>query len=127
MAALFMAALAVSPVFAFNEGPVMGPYVSAPGLTAIQQCKLTVAGKVMDPADGAVLQKGDVVMIPLRKVAEQLGYDYVSNGEINSDYQGHEAIVNAHNYRAQALAELPIGAQSLMKGDPVIPTEITVL
>ena len=52
---------------------------------------------------------------------------YVSNGEINSDYQGHEAIVNAHNYRAQALAELPIGAQSLMKGDPVIPTEITVL
>jgi len=27
----------------------------------------------------------------------------------------------------QALAELPIGAQSLMKGDPVIPTEITVL
>ena len=43
-----MAALAVSPVFAFNEGPVMGPYVSAPGLTAIQQCKLTVAGKVMD-------------------------------------------------------------------------------
>ena len=52
---------------------------------------------------------------------------YVSNGEINSDYQGHEAIVNAHNYRAQALAELPIGAQSLMKGDPVIPTEVTVL
>lgn len=74
MAALFMAALAVSPVFAFNEGPIMGPYVSVPGLTAIQQCKLTVAGKVMDPADGAVLQKGDVVMIPLRKVAEQLGY-----------------------------------------------------
>ena len=28
---------------------------------------------------------------------------------------------------AQALAELPIGAQSLMKGDPVIPTEVTVL
>ena len=53
--------------------------------------------------------------------------DYVTDGEINSDYQGHEAIVNAHNYRAQALAELPIGAQSLMKGDPVIPTEITVL
>ena len=74
MAALFMAALAVSPAFAYNEGPIMGPYVSVPGLTAIQQCKLMVAGKVMDPADGAVLQKGDVVMIPLRKVAEQLGY-----------------------------------------------------
>ena len=53
--------------------------------------------------------------------------DYVTNGENHSEYQGHDAIVNAHNYRAQALAELPIGAQSLMKGDPVIPTEVTVL
>ena len=53
--------------------------------------------------------------------------DYVTNGESHSEYQGHDAIVNAHNYRAQALAELPIGAQSLMKGDPVIPTEVTVL
>ena len=53
--------------------------------------------------------------------------DYVTNGENHSEYQGHDAIVNAHNYRAQALAELPISAQSLMKGDPVIPTEVTVL
>ena len=43
--------------------------------------------------------------------------DYVTNGENHSEYQGHDAIVNAHNYRAQALAELPIGAQSLMKGE----------
>ncbi|WP_293988953.1 copper amine oxidase N-terminal domain-containing protein [uncultured Megasphaera sp.] len=68
------AVLACSPAFAYDEGPIMGPYTSLPGLTAIQQCQLTVAGKVMDPADGAVLQKNDVVMIPLRKVAEQLGY-----------------------------------------------------
>ena len=33
----------------------------------------------------------------------------------------------AHDYRAQALAELPITAQSLMRGEPVIPTETTVL
>ena len=52
---------------------------------------------------------------------------YVDHGEINHDYQGHDAIVNAHNYRAKALAELPITAQSLMKGDPAIPTETTVL
>ena len=53
--------------------------------------------------------------------------DYVTNGENHTEYQGHDAIVNAHNYRAKALAELPIGAQSLMKGDPVISTEVTVL
>lgn len=51
----------------------------------------------------------------------------MTNGENHTEYQGHDAIVNAHNYRAKALAELPIGAQSLMKGDPVIPTEVTVL
>ena len=51
----------------------------------------------------------------------------VDHGEINHEYQGHDAIVNAHNYRAKALAELPITAQSLMKGDPAIPTETTVL
>ena len=53
--------------------------------------------------------------------------DYVNNGENHSEYQGHDAIVNAHNYRAQALAELTIAEQSMMTGDPVIPTEVTVL
>ncbi|RSX53486.1 nicotinate phosphoribosyltransferase [Bifidobacterium goeldii] len=53
--------------------------------------------------------------------------DYVDHGEINKQYQGHDAIVAAHEYRAQALAELPVTAQSLMKGEPVINTEITVL
>ncbi|KAB8288730.1 nicotinate phosphoribosyltransferase [Bifidobacterium ramosum] len=53
--------------------------------------------------------------------------DYVDHGEIDPQYQGHDAIMAAHEYRAQALAELPITAQSLMKGEPVIPTETTVL
>ena len=72
--AMVVAALACGPAWAYDEGPVLGPYSSIPGLTAVQQCKLTVAGKVMDPAEGAVLQENNVVMIPLRKVAEQLGY-----------------------------------------------------
>ncbi|MBW3079282.1 nicotinate phosphoribosyltransferase [Bifidobacterium simiiventris] len=53
--------------------------------------------------------------------------DYVDHGEIDPRYQGHDAIMAAHEYRARALAELPITAQSLMKGEPVIPTETTVL
>ena len=53
--------------------------------------------------------------------------DYVDHGDIDSRYQGHAAIADAHKYRAKALRELPITAQSLMKGEPVIPTEITVL
>ncbi|NMM95453.1 nicotinate phosphoribosyltransferase [Bifidobacterium sp. DSM 109960] len=53
--------------------------------------------------------------------------DYVDHGQIDSSWQGHDAIMRAHDYRAAALNELPITAQSLMKGDPVIPTEITVL
>ncbi len=53
--------------------------------------------------------------------------DYVDHGQIDSSWQGHDAIMRAHDYRATALNELPIAAQSLMKGDPVIPTEITVL
>ena len=53
--------------------------------------------------------------------------DYVDHGDIDSRYQGHAAIADAHEYRAKALRELPITAQSLMKGEPVIPTEITVL
>ncbi|KFJ05316.1 nicotinate phosphoribosyltransferase [Bifidobacterium subtile] len=52
---------------------------------------------------------------------------YVDHGSIDAHYQGHDAIMNAQAYRAQALAELPITAQSLMKGDPAIPTEVTVL
>ena len=53
--------------------------------------------------------------------------DYVRDGEIDHTYQGHDAIMAAHAHRAEALAELPITAQSLMKGEPVIPTETTVL
>lgn len=47
-----------------------------------------------------------------RRLEGNLLVDYVTNGENHSEHQGHDAIVNAHNYRAQALAELPIGAHS---------------
>ncbi|MBM6700253.1 nicotinate phosphoribosyltransferase [Bifidobacterium pullorum subsp. saeculare] len=53
--------------------------------------------------------------------------EYVDHGQADPQWTGHEAIARAHAYRAQALAELPITAQSLMKGDPVIPTETEVL
>lgn len=52
---------------------------------------------------------------------------YVDHGSIDARHQGHEAIAAAHEYRAAALAELPITAQSLMRGEPAIPTETTVL
>ncbi|WEV73782.1 nicotinate phosphoribosyltransferase [Bifidobacterium sp. ESL0798] len=52
---------------------------------------------------------------------------YMDHGEANKQYQGHDAITTAHDYHAKALAELPITAQSLMKGDPSIPTQIDVL
>ena len=53
--------------------------------------------------------------------------NFVDHGQIDATWQGHDAIMAAHDYRAQALAELPITAQSLMRGEPVIPTETTVL
>lgn len=53
--------------------------------------------------------------------------DFVDHGQIDATWQGHDAIMAAHDYRAQALAELPITAQSLMRGEPVIPTETTAL
>jgi nicotinate phosphoribosyltransferase len=53
--------------------------------------------------------------------------EYVDHGRIDPQYQGHDAIMNAHEYRAQALSEMPISAQSLMKGDPAIPTQTVVL
>ncbi|WP_317368108.1 nicotinate phosphoribosyltransferase [Bifidobacterium pullorum] len=52
--------------------------------------------------------------------------NFVDHGQIDATWQGHDAIMAAHDYRAQALAELPITAQSLMRGEPVIPTETTV-
>lgn len=58
---------------------------------------------------------------------KDLMVNYVDHGQIDGSWQGHDAIMRAHDYRAQALAELPITAQSLMKGDPVISTETVVL
>ncbi|NEG69756.1 nicotinate phosphoribosyltransferase [Bifidobacterium choloepi] len=53
--------------------------------------------------------------------------EFVRHGENDSSWQGHDAIVNAQAHHAASLAELPVTAQSLMKGDPAIPTDITVL
>lgn len=53
--------------------------------------------------------------------------DYVDHGHIDGQYQGHDAIMAARDHHAQALAELPLSAQSLMRGDPAIPTEITAV
>ncbi|WEV58750.1 nicotinate phosphoribosyltransferase [Bifidobacterium sp. ESL0728] len=58
---------------------------------------------------------------------KDLMVNYMDHGKANTRYQGHDAITAAHEYRAKALAELPITAQSLMKGDPSIPTQIDVL
>ena len=53
--------------------------------------------------------------------------DFADHGDIDSKWQGHDAIMAAHEYRAKALAELPITAQSLMRGEPVLDTITTVL
>ena len=60
-------------------------------------------------------------------VTANLLVDFVDHGHIDAQWQGHDAIMAAHDYRAKALSELPITAQSLMKGEPVIPTETQVL
>lgn len=58
---------------------------------------------------------------------ENLLVDYMTNGEADTQYMGHDAIMNAQKYCATALNRLPLAAQSLMRGDPAIPTEIDVL
>lgn len=58
---------------------------------------------------------------------ESLLVDYVVNGEPDTSFMGHDAIMNAQAYRAQQLARLPLSAQSLMRGEPAIPTEVHVL
>ena len=52
---------------------------------------------------------------------------FVEHGEVDPRWIGHDAITAAHEHHAASLAELPIAAQSLMRGEPVIPTEVTVL
>lgn len=58
---------------------------------------------------------------------KDLMVDLVDHGQVDERWIGHDAIMAAHEYRAKALDELPITAQSLMKGDPAIVTETTVL
>lgn len=49
---------------------------------------------------------------------------YVDKGRINKKYQGGQAVLKARDHRAQVLEELPIGALSLMRGEPILPTII---
>lgn len=58
---------------------------------------------------------------------ENLLVDYMVEGQADTRYQGHDAIMTARAHRAAQLSRLPIAAQSLMKGDPAIPTQIQVL
>jgi hypothetical protein len=49
------------------------------------------------------------------------------DGEADEQFMGHDAIMRAQDYCASALSRLPLAAQSLMRGDPAIPTEVRVL
>ena len=49
---------------------------------------------------------------------------YVDHGSINKEYQGGQAVLKARDHRTKALDELPIGALSLMRGEPILPTTI---
>ncbi|RBP99258.1 nicotinate phosphoribosyltransferase [Bifidobacterium xylocopae] len=52
---------------------------------------------------------------------------YISEGQVNPEFVGHDALLRARDRRTQALAELPIAAMSLMKGEPVLPTLTQVI
>ena len=58
---------------------------------------------------------------------EDLLTDFVVNGTVDPQFQGHDGLMAAQDYHAKALAKLPITAQSLMRGEPVIPTKLEVL
>lgn len=58
---------------------------------------------------------------------EDLLTDFVVNGTVDSQFQGHDGLMAAQDYHSKALAKLPITAQSLMRGEPVIPTKLEVL
>lgn len=52
---------------------------------------------------------------------------FVDHGQIDERWCGHDALMDAQAHHAKALSELPVAAQSLMRGDPVIPTEFVHL
>lgn len=58
---------------------------------------------------------------------EDLLTDFVVNGTVDSQFHSHDGLMAAQDYHAKALAKLPITAQSLMRGEPVIPTKLEVL
>ncbi|PAU68089.1 nicotinate phosphoribosyltransferase [Bifidobacterium criceti] len=58
---------------------------------------------------------------------QDLLVDLVDHGQIDDQWRGHDAIINARAHHEEALNALPITAQSLMRGDPVIPTQTVLL
>lgn len=58
---------------------------------------------------------------------QDLLVDFVDHGRIDDRWRGHDAIIDARTHHEEALKALPITAQSLMRGDPVIPTQTLVL
>ncbi|PLS26845.1 nicotinate phosphoribosyltransferase [Bifidobacterium anseris] len=58
---------------------------------------------------------------------QDLLVDFVDHGQIDDRWRGHDAIIDARTHHEEALKALPITAQSLMRGDPVIPTQTIVL
>lgn len=58
---------------------------------------------------------------------QNLLVDFVDHGQIDDRWRGHDAIIDARTHHEEALKALPITAQSLMRGDPVIPTQTIVL
>ena len=134
-----LAALQTAPVDSYGVGTMLVTGSGAP--TCAMVYKLTER----EGADGTmvpVMKKSkDKATVPGRKLAFR-SYEYalaeaehvISGSEEKlagftpePQWQGHDAIMAAHDYHAKALSELPITAQSLMKGEPVIPTETQVL
>lgn len=68
----------------------------------------------------------ELVSFTFEPTWKNLLVDFVNHGHIDAQWQDHNAIVATHDYRAKALSEPPITAQSLTKGEPVIPTETRV-
>lgn len=48
--------------------------------------------------------------------------DFITDGEVDAGWLGHEGVARAREHRADAIAELPRTALRLGKGDPALPS-----
>lgn len=85
-------------------------------------------GRVVAEAEHVISGQKDAFdsFVPLQDW-QNLLVDYVVDGEIDPQYQGHDAIMRAQEHCASSLAQLPMSAHSLMRGEPAIPTEVHLL